>query len=64
MKLESKTQDEYVYLLSGDHLTTYTIQTRKVYVNTIDQKKITCTKEIDRKDTKSMNKFTWETVLH
>ena len=51
IKLESKTQDECVYLLSGGHLTTNTVQTRKFYVNTIYLKKITCNKERDRKDT-------------
>ena len=32
MKLESKTQDECVYLLSGGHLTTNTVQTKKILV--------------------------------
>ena len=40
MKLESKTQDECIYLLSGGHLTTDTVQTKKCSVNTIDLKKI------------------------
>ena len=39
IKLESKTQDECVYLLSGSHLTTNTAQTKKNSVNTIDLKK-------------------------
>ena len=64
MKLQSKTQDECVYLLSGGHLTTNTIQTKTCSVNTIDLKKITCNKEIDRKDTKLMNEFTWKNVLY
>ena len=39
MKLESKTHDKCVYLLSGGHLTTNTIQTKTCSVNTIDLKK-------------------------
>ena len=39
MKLESKNQDECVYLLSRGHLTTHTAQTIKCSVNTIDLKK-------------------------
>ena len=40
MKLESTTQDECVYLLSGGHLTTNTVQTRKCSVNTIELKEL------------------------
>ena len=32
MKLESKTQDECVYSFSGGHLTTNTVQTKKILV--------------------------------
>ena len=39
MKLESKTQDKCVYLLSEGQLTTNTVQTRKCSVNTVDLKK-------------------------
>ena len=39
VKLESKTHDECVYLLSRGHLLTNTVQTRKCSVNTIDLKK-------------------------
>ena len=39
MNLESKTQDECIYLLSGGHLTTNTVQNRKCYVNIINLKK-------------------------
>ena len=39
MNLESKTQDECVYLLSGGHLTTNTVRTRKCSVNKIGFKK-------------------------
>ena len=39
MKLESKTQDECIYLLSGGHLTTNTVQAKKRSVSTIDLKK-------------------------
>ena len=35
-KLESKTQDECVSLLSGGHLTTNTVETRIYSVNSID----------------------------
>ena len=59
MKLESKTQDECVYLLSGGHLTTNIVQTRKCSGSTIDLKIITCNNEIDKDDTKLMNEFTW-----
>ena len=55
MKLESKSQDECVYLLSGGHLITNTVQTRKWSCNTIDLKKITCNKEKIKKITKLMN---------
>ena len=51
MKLESKSQDECVYLLSGGHLITNTVQTRKCHVKAIDLKKITCNNEIDKNDT-------------
>ena len=57
VQLESKTQDECVYLLSGGHLTTNTVRTRKCSVNTIDLKTIPCNNEIDRKYTKLMNEF-------
>ena len=40
MKLESKTQDECVYLISGGHLTTNTVQTRKFSANTFDLKQL------------------------
>ena len=64
VKLESKTQDECVYLLSGGHLTPNTVQSRICYVNTIDLKKNTWNNEIDKDDTKLMNEFTWKNVLH
>ena len=38
VKLVSKTQDECVYLLSGGHLSTNTVQTKKCSVNTVDYK--------------------------
>ena len=40
IKLESKTQYEAVYLLSGGHLTTSTVQTNKRSVDTIHLTKI------------------------
>ena len=64
IKLESKTQDEAVYLLSGGHLTTNTVQTKKCSVNTIDLKKISNNNEKDKNDTKSINEFTWKNILH
>ena len=45
------------------NLKTNTVQTRKNSVNTIDLKKITCNNEIDKKDTKLFNEFTWKDVL-
>ena len=36
MKAESKTQDEYVYLLTGGTLTTNTVQTKKCSISSID----------------------------
>ena len=51
-------------MLSGSHLTTNTVQTRKCSINTIDLKKITCNSEIDKNDTKLMNDFTWKNALH
>ena len=39
IKLVSKTQDECVYLLSGGHISTNTVHTKKCSVNTIDLKK-------------------------
>ena len=57
MKLESKTQDECVHLVSGGHLTTNTVHTRKYSVNTIDLKNISCNSKIDKNDTKLMNEF-------
>ena len=57
MKLESKTQDKCVYLLSESNLTTNTVQTRKFSINTIVLKKITCNSELDKNDTKLMNEF-------
>ena len=39
MKLVSTTQDECVYLLSGGHLSTNTVQTKRYSVNTINSKK-------------------------
>ena len=38
IKLESKTQDECIYLLSGGHISTHTVQTRKISMNKIDLK--------------------------
>ena len=49
-------------MLSVGYLTTNTVQTKNISVNIIDLKKITCTSEIDKNDTKPMNEFTWETV--
>ena len=46
------------------YLTTNTVQTKRYSVNTIDLKKITCSSEIDKNDTKSMNEFTWKNILH
>ena len=60
IKLVSKTQDECVYLLSGGHLSTNTVHTKKCSVNTIDLKKITRTSETDKNDTTSINEFTWK----
>ena len=39
IKLVSKNQDEYFYLLSGDHLSTTDVQTKNCSVTTIDLKK-------------------------
>ena len=64
VKLESKTQDECVYFLSGGHLTTNTVQNRKISDNTIDLKKNTCNNEMDKNDTNPMDEFTWKNVLH
>ena len=62
MKLESKTGDECVYLLSGGQLTTNTVHTKKCSVNTIDLKKITRTSETNKNDTKSITEFTWKNI--
>ena len=64
VKLEPKTQDECIYFLSGGHLTTHTVQTRKRSVNTINLNKIKCNSVIDRNGTSSINEFTLKRVLH
>ena len=42
-------------MLSGGYLTTNIVQTKNISVNIIALKKITCTSEIDKSDTKPMN---------